>query len=433
MKDNKAKKQVQEDKIVINQMPVILRPIDRNTKTIGDWWTSFKNAEQVTYANRTRLYDTYATVVIDGHLSGLMEKRIAAVLNKNIYFERDDKKIDELDELVDCSKFRELIRNLMLQKFWGLAGFEFIPGKKFDFNLIPIKHIKPSVGMITAEQSDHFGFQYEGVWNIWVVGDRYDFGLLLKCTPYVIWKKANMGDWSQYIEIFGQPVIITKYDAHDEKTRLDLDTMMREAGGSLRLQIPTQANFEMHDGKTSNANGDLQDKFRNACNDEMSVIVLGVTETTGASKSSGFAQSQTHAKQQLEIVKSDLIDIINLLNSDQFLNILKSYGYPVDGGKFRFEKVADPVEEMLSLQVDQAFNKVAPLGDDYFYEKYNRPKPANYKELKVAPPVPPVPGQNPAPNNPAKPNDPNNPDQTQATIWETFKAWASDFFSEARY
>lgn len=289
--------------------------------------------------------------------------------------------------------------------------------------------------MITAEQNDQAGFMYDGVWNIWVIGDQEDLGLLLKCTPYVIWKKANMGDWSQYIEIFGQPVIVTKYDAHDEKTKIDLDAMMREAGGSLRLSIPTQANFEMHDGKTANANGDLQDKFRNACNDEMSVIVLGVTETTTSSSRSGYAQSQTHSKQQLEIVKSDLIDVINLLNSDQFLNIIKSYGYPVEGGKFKFEKVADPVEEMLSLQVDQAFSKVAPLGDDYFYEKYNRPKPANYTELKVVPPVqpvPPVPGQKPDQNNPANPNDPNNADQAQATIWETFKAWDSDFFWEAR-
>ncbi len=384
-KKRAKKEKPQPGTIVVNNMPVILRPADRTKKDIGDWWFALQVAEQVIFPNRTRLYDLYSTVIIDGHLSGIIEKRIASILNKKIYFEKDGTKVDELDKLVDGPVFRKMVRQLMLQKFWGLSGMEFVPGPEFDFNIIPRKHIKPESCLITKEQQDQTGFGYEDIWNIWVIGDRNDFGILLKCAPYVIWKKGNMGDWAQYIEIFGQPVIVTKYDAHDVKTRTELDEMMRNAGSSLRLQIPNQANFEIVDGKSqSNGNGDLQDKFRQACNEEMSVIVLGATETTVSSGSSGYAQSKIHGKQQQEILKADMIDISDLINTPHFINIVKSYGFPVDeSGKFSFEQEVDLTEQQTKLNIALSVAKTTPVDDDYIYELTGIPKPANYDALKA--------------------------------------------------
>lgn len=373
-----------DGQIVVNNMPIFLRNIDRTLASdVGSWWDSLQQAERVFYPNRTRLYDVYQTVIIDGHLTGIMEKRISSIINKKICFKKDDEEQEDFDTLTDSSEFRRLLRELMLQKFWGISGMEFIPGDKFTFKSIPRKHLKPEKKMIAKEQNDYTGFTYDGVWNIWVVGQPDDYGLLMRCSPYVIWKKGNMGDWAQYVEIFGQPFVVGKYNGFDAKTKLELDETLRNFGGSNRMMIPNEAGIEIIDGKTSNGNGDLQDKFRQACNEEMSVLILGATETTSSSDSSGYAQSKTHSKQQDIILKADMIDMMDWLNSDQFLEIVKSYGYNTEGGHFYFETEVDTADVQARLNIATQLGKMTPVDDDYLYELTGIPKPENYDELKA--------------------------------------------------
>lgn len=390
---------VQEGTMVINQMPIILRNVDRTTKNVGDWWDALQIAERVTYPSRTRLYDLYKHIIVDAHLSGIIEKRIASIINKDVCFKKDGEEVEEMEVVTESPEFRKLLRELMLQKFWGISGMEFLPGPKLEFNCIPRKHIKPEKGIIVRQQEDQTGSDYRDVWNMWVVGDPSDYGILLKCAPLVLWKKGIMGDWAQYIEIFGQPFVVGKYNGFDTKTKNELDVALRNFGGSNRMMVPNEAGIEVIDGKTSNGNGDLQDKFRQACNEELSVLVLGATETTTSSDSSGYAQAKTHGKQQDIILKADMIDIMDLLNCDHFLNILRSYGLPVDGGHFEFEQEVDLQEVQSRLNIASQVKKLAPVADDYIYEVSNIPKPENYDELKNQPPP-----------NPQNPNDPDNPD-----------------------
>ena len=53
---------------------------DRNRKDVGKLKSAIERAESIQLPNRYRLYDLYHDVVtIDGHLSGLLEKRTKAV------------------------------------------------------------------------------------------------------------------------------------------------------------------------------------------------------------------------------------------------------------------------------------------------------------------------------------------------------------------
>mgnify|MGYP001316077637 CR=1 FL=1 len=370
-------------KMVINHMPVIIRSVDRSRKDIADWWTELQNAESVYYPNVSGLFDIYSTVRIDTHLGGIIEKRISSVINKKLYFKKGGNKIDSLDDLIKSETFKELRRELRERKFWGRAGFEFIVGPNFAYNVIPKKHIRIESQTIASEQYDSKGTSYKGVWNLWVLGKRDDFGLLLSCTPYALWKKGNMGDWAMFVEIFGQPFIIFTYDAHDKKTKEELDTIMKNIGSGTKLQVPKQVQLKLEDGKQSNANGDLQEKLRVACNNEMSVRILGATETTTSSSSSGYAQSKEHAEQQDEIILSDMEEELSNLNDPQFLSILKSYGYDVDGGEFCYEKNIDLAKVKQMIDIVKACKELGlPVDDDYLYELTGIPKPKNYEALK---------------------------------------------------
>lgn len=418
---------------------------DRSSKDIGKLKESVVSAESIYYPNRVLLYDLYHDILsMDGFLRGIIQKRIDAVLNKKIKFlKKDGKQDDDLTDLIKSEKGRDLITLLMESKLWGTSGVEFIIGDELNFNEVPRKHIKPEKGIISKSQygvSEDNGFTYEDMPFVWVVGKKNDLGLLLACSMYAIYKRGTFGDYAQYVEIFGQPVRIMKYDAYDTKTKQELKTLLTDSGSSLAMMIPKQAEFEMLDGKTSNGDGKLQIGLKDACNEEMAIAILGNTETTSSSKSSGYAQSKEHGEQQDELTVSDLIFIENLLNSKKFKQILKSYGFDVDG-KFEFELDLNLTKLKLRIEIDMVVSTKVPIGDDYWYETYRIPKPDNYDELKAkmeAASQEPEPEPEPSLNQPKKgPGQQPKKGQLTETKKQNLADWffknLADFFDQAQH
>jgi hypothetical protein len=359
------------DEIIIHQLN--LRATDRGKKDIAAWRGALTNAESIYFPNRTRLYDLYEDVILDGHLSGLIAKRVDAVLNKEIYFEVAGARLRQMDDLVHSLQFRGIMRAIMETQLWGISGIEFIPGDILAYEIIPRKHIKPELGIISFEQTGVDGVPFRSLENIWVMGEPKDLGLLLKCAPYSLFKRGGISDWAQYIELFGQPVRIIKYDSYDEQTKLELQKILDESGSSLSLMIPRQADFDIKDGKQTNCDGNLQLSFIKALNEEMSIIVLGNTETTTSSYSTGYAQSKIHLEQQYEITRSDLVYTAAMLNSPIFLSILRSYGYPVQSGSFVFAKDMDIDYLKNRVAIDKEVSQMVPVPESYWYDTYGIP------------------------------------------------------------
>lgn len=379
---NEIIKQVAKDTVVVQQLT--LTSVDRTPKDIASWRVALRNAESIYAPNRTQLLDLYDEVKLDGHLCGIVGKRIDAVLNKALHFEtRDGQRVDAMEELLESEVFYNIITLILETRFYGVGGLEFIPGSELNFVEIPRKHIKLERGLIALTQNDTTGIPYKDNPNLLILGEPWKLGLFLQCTPYALFKRGDMSDWAQFIEIFGQPMRIGKYDAYDPTVRGQLKRAMDEMGSSFSAMIPKQAEFEILDGKQTNANGDLQAKFREACNEEMSVVILGNTETTSKASGSGYAIAKEHGKQQMEITRRDMSYVLQKLNSPQFKAILQSYGYPVASGHFAWEKERDLNELVLRAQVDVQVSQQVPLDDDYWYRTYGIDKPANYEQLKA--------------------------------------------------
>lgn len=370
---------------IINDLTLVSP--DRSRKDIQTLKNAVISAESIHYPNRVLLYDLYHDVLsLDGFLQGIIAKRIKSVLNKKLkFYDKGGNENKEITKLMKSNTGRKLITQILNSEFWGISGVEFKIGGAFDFEEIPRKHIKPEKGVICKSQysiSQQDNFKYDEMPFVWVIGDKNNLGLLLACSMYAVYKRGNFGDWAQYVEIFGQPVRIMYYDAYDTGTKQELKKILTESGNSLAMMLPKQSEFEMKDGKASNGNGELQKAFKDACNEEMAITILGNTETTSSSKSSGYAQSKEHGEQQDEIIAADLLMIENYLNSDKFLAILKSYGYAVDGGYFGYELDLNLNKLKLRLEIDMQVSQKVPVSDDYWYETYGIPKPANYNQLK---------------------------------------------------
>ena len=427
-------KKKKDEQITITMTELILQNVDRSRADLRKWWNRMQHAESIEYPNRSGLYDIFERIRLDAHLSGVIEKRVSAVLNKKLHYEIDGKRVEAMDEHINQDKFRLMMRRLWEKKEWGISGLEFIPGSRLDFVLIPRKHIKPEFKVISIEQNSFEGFDYTKLPFIHIVEDIERFGLLNKSTPYVLLKTGSLSDLAQYIELYGQPIRKGTYPAGDPEAKAELKTALKEAGGSLSVILPEGTTVEIIGDHVTAGNGQVHEVLFRTVNNELSILWLGNVETTGSDNGGSNAKSKEHAKQQKEIHKSDLMDMQDMLSDSHLQAILKTYGMPVnpEKGKFVFEREFDLEDLKARKEIDLFLSGKVPISDDYYYETYGIPKPENYNELKAQMEEERKIKLNPDPSptglpKPKKETKPANQADT-LTWFEKFRSYLADFF-----
>lgn len=356
---------------------LIVRTVDRSPKDRGTLRSAHIAGESVYYPNRQRLYDTYEDVLLDAFLRGIINKRISQVVNKKLVFHRNGEQVPGIDKLIRSRAFKGIMRQIMWSKFWGISGVEFQPGKQLAWKEIPRKHIKTKTQKITYEQTGLTdGISYTNLKNVWIIGDDNDLGILLICSYIILLKKGVISDWAQFIEIYGSPIMVLKYKGYDMSAKVAADNILKRMSSAARITIPEEMGLTFEDGKVSNGDGKLQNTFRQAANEELAILILGNTETSGHSGTGTGAKSKTHSEQQLEIIKDDMDDLIDLLNSDHFMSVLQQYGYDVSGGEFEFTGEVDIDFLEKKSKIDLAFIAAGlPVPHSYIYETYAIPEP----------------------------------------------------------
>lgn len=374
---------------------ILVRPIHRGVNDIGSWRSALRLAD---LGNRTKLYDLFTDLLIDGYLSDAIDKRIDAVTDADLSFTIDGKHIDEMDTLMDTPEFESLLREIMLSRFWGVSLVEcqFLDG--FGFCSIPRKHIRTKNKEVAIREEDEHGIPYADNDLIIQFGQDDDFGILLRAAPFVIYKRGGFGDWAQFVELFGMPQRIGKYSSMDEQSRRALIQAFEEAGAAPYLVIPKETEATQTT-LSSSGNGALYNDFRGACNEEILITILGQTMTT--QDGSSLAQGQVHMAVQEKKHRADRRFVERMLNK-YFVPLLEKRGYPVGGGRFKF---LDKAQE-ISVQETVMLSDILPIPQSYLYEKYNIPQPEGdeaiaRKEQKSQFVLPP---------EEDNPDDPRNPD-----------------------
>lgn len=367
---NKRNKTPQKgkNKPVKNPAPVsteiLIKPMYRGVNDIASWRSALRLAD---VGNRCKLYNLYTDLLIDGYLSDAIEKRIDAVTDCDLSFTINNKSVDVITELMDTPEFEELLKEIMYSRFWGVSVVEFNFLDGLSFTSIPRKHIRTKTKEIAIREEDEHGILYTGNDHIIQFGRDDDFGIILKAAPYVIYKRGGFGDWAQFVEIFGMPQRIGKYSSMDEGSRRALIRAFEEAGSAPYLVIPEETKVE-NTVMPNGTNGALYNDFRNACNEEILITILGQTMTT--QDGSSLAQGKVHLAVQEKKHRADRRYVQRMLNK-YLVPLLESRGYPVKGGKFKF---LDKAEE-LSVSDTVQLSDILPIPQNYLYEKYNIPQP----------------------------------------------------------
>lgn len=351
--------------IVVNQ--IIVKSPQRKVYDVGQWRNALKSAD----AGRVKqLYDLYDDILIDGLLADAMDKRIDAVLNAELTFQdADGQEVPEITSIIDTPDWEELLRQIMYGRFYGRSGIELLcTPDSFHIAPIPPKHINLRTRSILINDSDEKGIPYEGDNSLLILGKERNYGLLLKATPYAIYKRGGFGDWSQWVELFGMPQRVGKYNAYDPESRKLLERAMEEAGSAPWIIIPKEAEVETK--ASNNGSGTSYNEFRQACNEEILITILGQTLTTVQGEKGARSLGEVHREVEEGKNRSDMRFVQRVLNN-RILPMLEARGYPVSGGKFVFPKSA----EQLSVSDIVMLSDILPIPQSYLHEKYSIPVP----------------------------------------------------------
>ena len=353
---------------------------------IARYMASLQSASAIDFYNRSELYDIYHSIITtDGHLSGIINKRLSAVARERFEFQRNGKPVDEVNEQIKSPWFRSFIKEAVNSKLWGFTLCQFRRDERgwITFDLIDRKHFDPVKQQVLLYDTDVTGIPLDAFSNCLVICDSpRGLGALATCAPYALYKRGNLGDWAQFCQIFGMPIREYTYTAGDEEARKRLLQDARKQGADAVYIHPEGSGMQLHEASGKSGTNDLYERFTNNCNDEMSIAILGNTLTTKSDTNGTQALGTVQAKEQLKITDDDVQFILDLLNYDM-ADIFASLGVNTEGGEFvRVEQKYQDKQVQINV-VSKLKEMGLPMSDDYLYKTFDVEKPEDYDTLKA--------------------------------------------------
>ncbi|EGC18630.1 phage portal protein family protein [Prevotella multiformis] len=349
----------------------------------SDFMSAVRAAENVDYTQRSKLYDLYTDIMLDAHLSSVIDKRKNAVLCSSVEFQRNGKPDDAINEQILSPWFYRCVSDILDARFWGFSLLQFYRnGEWIDYDLVPRKHVEPVRRLILGRQTDIQGMSWDEFSDLLFIGRDTDLGLLAKAAPWVIYKRNTTADWAQFSEVFGMPIQEYIYDTDDEDAR---ERALQDANsiGSLATFIHGKdTELQLREAGNKTGSADVYERLVERCNSEISKLILGNTLTTESSDKGTQALGTVHRKVEENVAKADREYVLKVLNYDM-TDIFAHMGINTAGGKFCFpeKKDIDPNTEMSVLtQLHTTFS--LPIDDDYLYEKFGIEKPKDYDRQK---------------------------------------------------
>jgi hypothetical protein len=294
-----------------------------------------------------RLQDLYKDVMIDSHLTAMVESRILRVVNKNFVL-KDKKGVadPERSEFLHKRWFTDALRYSMESIFYeySLLFFEKTPeGKIARVKKVPREHVNPETGLVVKSVYDTTGLPFNEFPFDLLFAKLYDgYGLLEKAAPLTVLKRHSWASWDEFEQIFGMPIRIAKLGTLSDDVKNEVASWLKTMG----------------------------------------TASYGVGSSDGSSRS----QAEVHERTQDEITEADIKNVLNWIN-DQLVPLLRHCGYDIkEDEHIGVELVTDPAERM-KIDEKVMMHSGYKLSKEYLEKTYG-------VELEDAPEPPaPIPGK----------------------------------------
>ena len=351
---------------------------------IADYTEAVRTAENVDFPRRYKLYDLYSDILMDTHLSSVIEKRRNALIRSELVFYGHDGTPDEkVMEQIRSPWFNRLLCDILDSRFWGFSLCQFFKkGDWVDYTLVPRKHADPVRRLILRQQTDITGTSWDEYHDLLFVGTPDDLGLLAKAAPWVIYKRNTTGDWSQFSEVFGMPIQEYTYDTDDDDSRERAIADAAKAGSLAVFVHGRDTSLNLIEAGNKTGSADVYERFCERCNSEISKLILGNTLTTESSENGTQSLGTVHKKVEDNVTIADRRYVLDVLNYEMS-DILGAFGIKTSGGRFDYPEKKDTdttAKANILVQLRRDFD--LPVDDDYLYEEFGIRKPADYDRMK---------------------------------------------------
>lgn len=363
----KKKTNNQKQTLKIRQV-LVVKPERHSPLDIQNWISAISQAYR---GKRQRLVELYNNLLMDGVLYEAMDKRVRAITNANLTFQRDGKEVEEMWDFMDTPEFENLLREILLSKFYGKSVVELDFSDGFKIHSIDRRHLDTLNRKILKDTSSDEGFPYENDDFILNVGNDKDLGIFARTAPYAIFKRNGGADYAQFCELFGIPQLVGKYDPDDENGQKEMEEafIKRGSGGSMTMS----KNSEVDTINTSQSNGAVHKEFLDHWDKQILITIQGQTMTT--TDGTSLAQAKVHGDTEDDLQKADKIFVRRFLNQD-LKPRLEKRGYPVAGGFFNFIEEKKEMTASDKMAIAERVHNLTTDGvdDDYFYEEFGLPR-----------------------------------------------------------
>lgn len=353
-------------------------------KDIEKWRSAWQRAIYHDYPSRQLLYDIYADVEIDNHLSAAIAQVNNSVLQRSfkIVDKKSGKKDEKATEILESEWFKDIMEMVLEARYWGHSLIQFgdvvhptagtirLDGTE----LVPRKHVHPDFRVIIKDINDlpEEGIPYnKGRISRWVMEARYrnSLGIYLKAAPHCISKKNMIAFWDQFGELFGMPIRIAKTSNPDTREKNKVESMLREMGTAAWGLFPEGTEIEIKETSRQDA-FEVYDQRIERANTEISKLILTVTMTldNGSSRS----QSEVHQDMLEKTIESQADKVRNVVNNT-LMPKLAALGFPfLENHRFDWEHSLDYSPEQMSA-VESTVLTHYNVKPEYFAERYGIP------------------------------------------------------------
>lgn len=212
-----------------------------------------------------------------------------------------------------------------------------------------------------------------------------------------MYKNYTMRDWVRFVEAYGMPLRVGKYDHGATEEQKDvLLAAVRDIAADASAIIPESMMIEFIDRKIATTNSGLYADLLRYLDSQMSKAVLGQTLTTDAGQegSGSYSLGQVHDEVRHDIERSDARQLAATLNRDVVRPLVELNR----GMRPQLPRIVIGREERTDPGVlSEALSKLVPLGlrvkQDEVRGALNLEKPEDEDEVLEKPaPVMPPPG-----------------------------------------
>jgi len=206
-------------------------------------------------------------------------------------------------------------------------------------------------------------------------------GILRIIAWMYVFKNYDVKDWVAFLEVFGMPLRLGKYDASaSDMDRRALKEALVSLGSDGAGIIPSTAAIEfIESNKTSSA--DVYESFARYCDEQISKAVLGQTLT--ADSGGSYAQSKTHGEVRQDLTEADAKALASTIRRYIIKPLVEfNFGTGCNIPHFQFAFAdTDDLKTVVDIYKTLSVDMGVAIPTSHIYKKFNIPQPEKGEDI----------------------------------------------------